>query len=713
MDTETIADKYEILTELGRGGMGRVYKVLHRGLNKVYALKILREHLVDDESLIARFQNEARIMASLHHANIIQVFDIDRDGDRHYFVMEYIEGQTLGEVLRKRAPLPLSDIITISRQIAQALDYAHQQQPPIIHRDIKPSNIMLEAGTGRVVVTDFGIAKLLDAERTRHTLTGFTVGTPSYAAPEQLRSVSDLDGRADIFPLGLVMYEMLAGRPFFEDMTPEEIIGQKLFDPRELLPKFDPSVPTALQQLIRRAIAKDREQRYPSVAAFLDDLSRFESTGPPPASTKTKRLRHGLTAVSVAMLAGLLLWLFIPQSPKPIQLPAPTAPVQSPKPTEPVPNPPQSLVIIRNEPQQKAIDLRESEAQVFRIEAVDPDEMPVHYQWFLDDEPTVTGESWAYQPGVDDLGRHTVRVEISASTGTKTEQEWRVTVHHRNQTPVIQSAQPDRSLLQSPTGAVDIQIEASDPDGDALHFVWSLNGQELDQRNPRLTLDALENGDYEIGLTVRDAAGANTSRIWQLNVNQPLPVPALDSSPMTERLSMTVCARQAFSVNNAASFSDFKWALNGEMLSESGPQLSFEPQQAGPYTVQVQATAGTETLSQHWQIDVRPAPISEADVNRWIEQYQDALQNQDSPAIRQLGNLFSDSELAQIQARQRYQVTLESWDAVEHNNGIVELSFNQVERWYNPQTYSSVVEHTSHTLTLQRQGCEEIVAARN
>ena len=191
MDTETIADKYEILAELGRGGMGRVYKVLHRSLNKVYALKILREHLVDDESLIARFQNEARIMASLHHANIIQVFDIDRDGDRHYFVMEYIEGQTLGEVLRKRAPLPLSDISTISRQIAQALDYAHQQQPPIIHRDIKPSNIMLEAGTGRVVVTDFGIAKLLDAERTRHTLTGFTVGTPSYAAPEQLLSGSE------------------------------------------------------------------------------------------------------------------------------------------------------------------------------------------------------------------------------------------------------------------------------------------------------------------------------------------------------------------------------------------------------------------------------------------------------------------------------------------------------------------------------------------
>ncbi|MCB1807840.1 MAG: serine/threonine protein kinase, partial [Candidatus Competibacteraceae bacterium] len=275
MNADVIADKYEVLAELGRGGMGRVYKARHRGLNKVYALKMLHEHLADDASLIERFHNEARIMASLHHAHIIQVFDIDRDADRHYFVMEYIEGQTLSDVLKHRAPLPLAEVIRISSQISQALDYAHRQEPPIIHRDIKPSNIMLEAGTDRVVVTDFGIAKLLDTESTRHTLTGFTVGTPSYAAPEQLRSTSDLDGRADIFPLGLVMYEMLAGRALFENMTPEEIIGQKLFDPRELTPAFDTSVPTGLQQIIRRAIAKNREQRYPSVAALLDDLQQL------------------------------------------------------------------------------------------------------------------------------------------------------------------------------------------------------------------------------------------------------------------------------------------------------------------------------------------------------------------------------------------------------------------------------------------------------
>ena len=624
MNTEIIAAKYEVLAELGRGGMGRVYKVRHRGLNKIYALKVLREHLVEDESLIARFQNEARIMASLHHANIIQVFDIDRDGDRHYFVMEYIEGQTLGDMLKDRAPLPLTEVIEISRQIAQALCYAHQQQPPIIHRDIKPSNILLEAGTGRVVVTDFGIAKLLDAERTRHTLTGFAVGTPSYAAPEQLRSVGDLDGRADIFPLGLVMYEMLAGRPLFEDMTPEEIIGQKLFDPRELQPEFDPSVPTALQQLIRRAIAKDREQRYPSVALFLDDLSKIErgeTINQVAMPAKPAYTLYGVLGTILVMLIGYWIWsVFKPSEtdPEPVTSEPVVTESTITEPDQPAGYPP---VIIHYEPPIASVQLQAGQQQSFSIEAVDPDETTVSYRWFLDDQPVATGETWRYSSDSKTSNEQTVRVEVSDQNQAKAEHS------------------------------------------------------------------------------------------WQVHVSKPAPPPAVIVSPSDTNLTLTVCSAQSFSVSNPETFNDFQWSLDSERQPERGPQFDFEPQEVGVYKLQLQAKVDNEVIEHRWRIHVQPLPISETEVKNWLSRYQHALQNQDGQALLELGDLFSEPELAQLQARQRYQVTLEQWNAIEQQ-GFVELSFSQIERWYNPQTYSSVVEHASHTLELKRQACQAIVASR-
>ena len=313
MTLKIIANKYEILAELGRGGMGRVYKVRHRELNKIYALKLLREHLVEDDNQVARFHSEARIMANLRQDHIVQVFDIDRAGDQHFFVMEYIEGKTLADLIKEQAPLPVADVLSISRQIAQALAYAHQQQPMIIHRDIKPSNIMIESGSGRVVVTDFGIAKLLDADSTRQTLSGLAVGTPSYAAPEQLGTTDDLDGRADIFSLGLVMYEMLAGRPFFENLTPQQIIGKKLYDTQEFTPTFDTFVAAPLQRIIHRAIAKNRDQRYPAIAALLDALDRFEQneTKPAPIPSRSRRWPFRVAVITVLVLAGYLAWPFV------------------------------------------------------------------------------------------------------------------------------------------------------------------------------------------------------------------------------------------------------------------------------------------------------------------------------------------------------------------------------------------------------------------
>ena len=201
-----IAGKYEVISELGRGGMGVVYKVRHLELGSIFALKVLRFNLTEEATAaVGRFYHEAQIMAQIRHPHIVQVFDIGKDENCHYFVMEYIQGRSLDEILKQEGHLPLPKVVAISTQIGQALAYAHTHQPLVVHRDIKPHNIMIEDGTGRVVVMDFGIAKLLDQQQTQYTGTGVFIGTLAYGAPEQMRSGMMLDGRADIFSLGLVI----------------------------------------------------------------------------------------------------------------------------------------------------------------------------------------------------------------------------------------------------------------------------------------------------------------------------------------------------------------------------------------------------------------------------------------------------------------------------------------------------------------------------
>ncbi|MGE0682456.1 MAG: serine/threonine protein kinase, partial [Candidatus Binatia bacterium] len=181
---QVISNKYEVISELGRGGMGVVYKVRHSVLGKTYALKVLpAELMMANQDLVTRFYREARVMARLTHANIVQVMDIDRDESRdwYYFVMEYVQGKSLKHYIKSKGPLPLPEVLEIGCQVARALVYAHRQSPPVIHRDIKPENIMIEEPRRRVVVLDFGIAKQLEAG------SQFTVaGTPKYCAPEQL-----------------------------------------------------------------------------------------------------------------------------------------------------------------------------------------------------------------------------------------------------------------------------------------------------------------------------------------------------------------------------------------------------------------------------------------------------------------------------------------------------------------------------------------------
>jgi len=266
-----ISRKYEVLGQLGQGGMGVVYKVRHTTLDTILALKVLPRDLIENQEMVARFYREARVVARFNHPNIVRVSDNDHDDtlNFHYFVMEYIQGRTFAQYLKERGLLPLQDVLNITRQVANALAYAHNYTPPVIHRDIKPANIMIEDRTGRVVVMDFGIAKELGS--TEMTKSGMLLGTLKYCAPEQMRR-EPLDGSADIYSLGMVMYEAYAGKQFFAGLDETAVIGKVLYDAEEHEPVFTRPAPPAFVAVVAKAIAKSRERRYQRIEDFLHDL---------------------------------------------------------------------------------------------------------------------------------------------------------------------------------------------------------------------------------------------------------------------------------------------------------------------------------------------------------------------------------------------------------------------------------------------------------
>ena len=255
--------------------MGIVYQVRHTALESVLALKVLPAYLLENPEMVERFYHEARVMAQLNHPHIVRVLDIDRDEalNFHYFIMEYIRGKTLSQYLRDQGPLPLAEVLAIARQVADALAYAHGHTPPVIHRDIKPANLMLEDGSGRVVVMDFGIAKVLGEREV--TGSRAMLGTLKYCAPEQIRR-EPLDGRADVYSLGLVLYEMYTGTQYFANLDEPAILDKVLSEPPENEPHFPEPTPAAFAALVAKAIAKAPDQRYQGMADLLRDLERCQ-----------------------------------------------------------------------------------------------------------------------------------------------------------------------------------------------------------------------------------------------------------------------------------------------------------------------------------------------------------------------------------------------------------------------------------------------------
>jgi eukaryotic-like serine/threonine-protein kinase len=281
-----IAGKYEVLGRLGQGGQASVYKVRHLGLGEIRALKLLPDHGADTTESVARFRREGRALARLRHPHIVQVFDLGRAGDQYYLEMEYVDGPNLARYVKMHGRPPLRDALEIVRQVASALAYAHGQpyedasgnrQAGLVHRDVKPSNVLLrEALPLHAMLADFGLVKLEDT--LGHTAIGTMLGTYRYSAPEQLGLKREgervpVDVRADVFALGLVLYELLEGRQFHAGRQPDEILARVVYDADALAPTFTAPVPAAARDLVARMIRRWPEERPENMAEVLRALA--------------------------------------------------------------------------------------------------------------------------------------------------------------------------------------------------------------------------------------------------------------------------------------------------------------------------------------------------------------------------------------------------------------------------------------------------------
>lgn len=261
-----LGGRYEILEEIGKGGMAHVYKAHCRLLNRTVAVKVLRGDLEGGDEFIERFNTEAQSAAGLTHPNIVSIYDVGEDKGCHYIVMEYIDGITLKEYIKKKGKIPCREAAYIAEQICAALEAAHEKN--IVHRDIKPHNIMITSDN-RVKVTDFGIAR---ASTNATMQVGDSIlGSVHYISPEQARG-GYVDCKSDIYSLGIVLYEMLTGKVPFESDSPVAV-AMKHLEERPVPPcEIDPEIPAELQEIVMKAISKETRNRYQTITSMKSDL---------------------------------------------------------------------------------------------------------------------------------------------------------------------------------------------------------------------------------------------------------------------------------------------------------------------------------------------------------------------------------------------------------------------------------------------------------
>jgi serine/threonine protein kinase len=300
----TLAGRYEIVRLLGRGGMAVVFLAHDLVLEREVAIKVLPPEVSHDPKLIPRFQQEAKTAAKLDHPNIIPIYRVESEAGLNYFVMKYVSGRSLDQVLDEGLLAP-AEARRILREAALALGHAHRRQ--IVHRDVKPANIMLQAD-GRVVLTDFGISKAAQ-NAAQLTGTGAIIGTPHYMAPEQAKGL-EVDGRADQYALAIVGHQLLTGKVPF-DGTAHSILYKQVFEAPPPVIKVRPDAPKNLSRALERALSKEPEHRFPSMEDFAaaisvdGESSTLESA---PVNLKSRNNRVMLPALSVCAVA-VAAWL--------------------------------------------------------------------------------------------------------------------------------------------------------------------------------------------------------------------------------------------------------------------------------------------------------------------------------------------------------------------------------------------------------------------
>jgi serine/threonine-protein kinase len=340
MAAGVISDRYELGDRLGSGGMSTVYAATDKVLERQVAVKILAEHLSDDDKFVARFRREALAVARLIHPNIVQVYDTGVDQHRHYIVMEYVEGRSVAQLLQRKGQLGSEVSVSIGVQACAGLEYAHRQG--IIHRDVKPGNLMVIGGpAGRptrggsahepptdemtVKLTDFGIARA--AEQTRLTQVGSVVGTAAYLAPEQARG-EETTPAADVYALGVVVYQMLTARLPWEGSTLAELATRR--ESEDPLPptSYDSTVPETLSTAVLRALEGEVENRYSSAKDLSAALRAGLSGREPPEpvdSMPTRAMAAGAAATAATRAMTDSPDIATPVAPEPVYVPPPRA----------------------------------------------------------------------------------------------------------------------------------------------------------------------------------------------------------------------------------------------------------------------------------------------------------------------------------------------------------------------------------------------------
>ena len=266
MKGQKINDRYQIIRSIGEGGMANVYLAHDTILDRNVAVKILRGDLAQDEKFVKKFQREANAAATIIHPNVVEMYDVGKDDDNYFIVMEYIDGQTLKNLIKKRGALTLPEVIDIMLQLTSAIECAHDKY--IIHRDIKPQNIlMLDDGT--IKVTDFGIATAINAQEL--TQTNSVMGSVHYLPPEMANG-SGSTIRSDIYSMGILMFELLTGKVPFKGDNAVEVAIKQLKEPIPSVTKINPEIPQSVENIILACCAKNPKNRYKNVTEMRNDL---------------------------------------------------------------------------------------------------------------------------------------------------------------------------------------------------------------------------------------------------------------------------------------------------------------------------------------------------------------------------------------------------------------------------------------------------------